>query len=108
MIKWNNFLFNPSTPIDDELRPARINYFASFYVKVDNEDRPNVIVSVSWFRQHPLKNSCGKPLTVWENDIFETSICTLIPIQFVNGRTVSLVDIVGLSNALIVCPCVDF
>ena len=59
MIKWNNFLFNPSTPIDDELRPARINYFASFYVKVDNEDQPNVIVSVSWFRQHPLKTLVG-------------------------------------------------
>ena len=108
MVKWSNFLFNPNTPIADELRPARINYFASFYIKVNNENQANVIVSVSWFQQHPLKNSYGKPLTVWENDIFETNICSLIPIQFINGRTVSLVDIVGLSNALILCPCVDF
>ena len=108
MVKWNNFLFNPSSPIAEELRPARINYFAFFYIKINNEDQPNVIASVSWFQQHPLKHSCGKPLTIWENEIFETSNCTLIPIEFINTRTVTLVDKVGLSNALIVCPCVDF
>ena len=107
MIKWNNLLFNSITSISDELRPARINYFASFFIP-QKKDQPVIIASVSWFQQHPNKNICGKPLTIWENEIFETTMSNLIPIQYIHCRTISLVDIVDVSNALIVCPCVDF
>lgn len=108
MVNCSNVFINPGVLLANELRPARINYFASVSIKINSEDQPTVIASVSWFQQHPLKNSCGKPLTVWESNTFETNICTLIPIQFIGSRTVSIIDTVGYSNGLIVCPCIDF
>ena len=119
LIEFNSFLFNLSTPstststattttVITEQRPVRINYFAAHSIKVNGEDQPNILVCVSWFQKHPLKDSCGKPLTVWEHDIFETGFLTLVPVRYIKCRTISLVDTVGISDALIVCPCIDF
>ena len=43
----------------------------------------HVIAAVLWFKKHPLQDMYEKTLTVWEHEIFETDICTLIPIQFI-------------------------
>ena len=51
-----------------------------------------------------------KPITVWEPDTFETDYHhSVIPIQFIASRTVSLIDEVdGLGSALFVIPCINF
>jgi len=79
MIKWNILLFNSISSISDELRPARINYFASFSIP-QKKDEPVIIASVLWFQQHPLKKICAKPLTNLGNEIFEITMSNLIPI----------------------------
>ena len=43
-----------------------------------------------WFAKNPHQSVCGKPVTVWEHDTFETS--TFLPGSFIKCRTVSLVD----------------
>ena len=54
-------------------------------------------------------NIYGKPITVWENDLFETGVYNLLPVQFILSRTVSLIDNVEeLGNALLVVPCIEF
>ena len=93
MAHWNPELYGlphsstVSTSIIEE-RPARINYFASHSITVQGSQHDTVLFSASWFKYHPSKNVYGKPVTVWECDIFEV---------FGNGV-----------SALLVCPCIDF
>ena len=76
--------------INDESRQARINYSAKVSTLIDGiSDTPGV-VCLSWFKSHVQKMVCGKPVTVWEHDLFE--LCNFIPIKKTNSRTVSLVD----------------
>ena len=49
-----------------------------------------ILASLSWFKHHPQKNVCGKPVTVWEHDDFE--LRSFVPVQHMKCRTVSLVE----------------
>ena len=46
--------------------------------------RDVILFSTSWFKFHPNKDSCGKAVTVWECDIFESQCGHLIPMYFIN------------------------
>ena len=113
MAVWNNQLQpeNDSTCRSDiEYRPTRIEYFARHAIAVDGENQSHVPASVAWFKKHPLQYSCGKPVTVWECDLFEHSYYRLIPVQFILSRTISLIDTVDThgAHALFVVPCINF
>ena len=55
------------------------------------------------------KDSLGKPVSVWECDIFESTGFSLIPIEFIVCHTISLIDTMDDgSHALLVCPCINF
>ena len=75
MAHWNPELYGlprsstVSTSIEE--RPARINYFASHSITVQGSQHDTVLFSASWFKYHHSKNVYGKPVTVWECDIFE-------------------------------------
>ena len=55
----------------EAVRPARINYFAEHSVNVNNTSVTHVVFSVSWFKTHPKQQHNGKPISLWECDIFE-------------------------------------
>lgn len=96
---------------DNLERPARINFFAKHSITVCGRTLTHMLVSLSWFKYHPQKNSCGKPASLWCCDIFEPAgLHSYIPVQFVRSRTISLVENIreGLESVLIVCPCIDF
>ena len=63
-----------------------------------------IMVCMSWFKNHCDKDSCGKPVTIWECDIFD--VCTISPLDVIKCRTVSLVDKLSDStgNVLFVSP----
>ena len=48
------------------------------------------LVSLSWFKTHPQKHKCGKPVTIWEKDLFDE--CNFIPVEDIICRTVTLID----------------
>ena len=73
-----------------ETRPARINYFAKVASLVDGVHCNHVVVYLSWFKHHAQKNKCGKPVTIWEYDLFDEH--GFIPIEHIVCRTVSLID----------------
>ena len=50
-----------------ETRPARINFFSC----VSINSQVIILVSLNWFKSHPQKSECGKPVTVWEHDLFD-------------------------------------
>ena len=69
---WNYQLFGPSTCTssaesseDGEDRPVRINYFAvhTFTLRDTARDVKIILFFASWFKFHPNKDSCGKPVT---------------------------------------------
>ena len=115
MVLWNSKYFGPSPGItnteEQEIRPARINYLAKHTVTVQEERYEHLLVSVSWFKHHPLENIFGKPVSIWECDLFETpGVHSVIPVQFIRSRTVSLIDKIQEHDptVLFVVPCVDF
>ncbi len=102
--------FFPASSITGPDRPARINYFAKHSVLVHEKLRTHLLFSASFFKIHPRRTDLGQPLSIWECDIFESSGISLLPVQFIKCRTVSLVDFLNDSygNVLFVVPCVNF
>lgn len=109
---WNHDLFGTPHPDHQpfEHRPVRIHHFAQHFFHVNGQSQSQIFVSVSWYKMHQGNESAGKPITVWECDIFESSNHNLIPVEFIICRTVSLVDKFGVTgaHALLVCPCTNF
>ena len=51
----------------------------------------------------------GKPLTVWCSSVFETEgVYSIVPVQLVKHRTVSVVTEIENEPVLVMCPCVNF
>ena len=86
------------------LKAARINKFYKHSVSINNEVKDHIRVSLSWFQEHPQMYSCGKPVTIWYKDIFQTE--SLIPVQLISSRAVSLVDKLNGELVLFVVPCI--
>ena len=107
--EWNVRLLGvePKDGENNEKRPVRINYFAKHTPHVGTTPHTHILVHVSWFNSHPQKFTCGKPVTIWEHDIFE--LHNVIPIQLLCSRTVSLVDKLSEyhGHALLVSPLLD-
>ena len=90
--------------LNAETRPARINYFAKVSTLVDGTHHNHIVVCLSWFKCHVQKNLCGKPVTIWEHNLFD--LCNFLPVQNIVCRTVSLVDKLDnvFGNVLFVSP----
>ena len=86
------------------LKAARINQFYKHSVSINNEVKDHILVSLSWFQEHPQRSLCGKPVTIWYKDIFQTD--GLIPVQLISSRAVSLVDKLNGELVLFVVPCI--
>ena len=95
----------------NEEHPARINYFAYHYISVQLRQHNILLFSASFFKAHPSRHMFGKPVTLWECDLFESyGNFSILPIQFIKYRTVSLIDKVNHANAVLVstiiqCTC---
>ena len=62
-------------------RPVQINFFAKHIVTIKNTPITHIMFSASWFKIHPERSHYGKPLSIWECDIFEDAPVTyLIPL----------------------------
>ena len=115
MTIWDSEYFGPSpgnstSASGQEHRPARINFFAKYAIKIRGELSLHLLVSICWYKHHPLKDNYGKPLSVWECDLYEMpGVHSVVPIQFVHNRAVSLVDRISDSDPplLFVIPCVE-
>ena len=70
-----------------ETLPARINYFAKVSAVIDGTPTIQFMVCLSWFKHHVHKDVCGKPVTIWECDL-----CSIVPVDTIKCRTISLVD----------------
>jgi len=92
--------------LNGEVRPARINFFARVSALIDDTPVVHLLVCLSWFMHHVQKDVCGKPVTIWEHNIFEHELCNFLPVQHIKCRTVTLVDKLDdtFGNVLFVSP----
>ena len=97
------------TPTGDFIRPAKINHFLYHNVYIDGVVHSHLLVYLSWYKCHPKVNSIGNPVTVWYEDLFEPyGIHSIIPVQFISCRSVSLKQKLDGETVLFVCPCINF
>ena len=116
MAIWDNELFGlsptmPTTPAAASkivLRAVRINSFFKNVIEINGESKAHLLVSLSWFRHHPKNTELGKTTTVWYHDLFELyGLHSVIPIQFLQSRVVSLIQVLEGESVLFLCPCID-
>ena len=90
--------------LEAETRPARINYFAKVSILVDGEHCNHIVVCLSWYKHHAQSDKCGKPVTIWEHDLFD--LYSFLLVEDITCRTVSLVDKLNemVGNVLFVSP----
>ena len=114
---WDNSLFGTSASIimpnvllpTTTSRAVQINFFCKSFVEINGESKTHLLVSVSWFKTHLRIYDLGKPTTVWYNDLFELDgFHSIIPVQFLQSRAVSLIEQLDNESVLLVCPCIDF
>ena len=55
-------------------RPVHINCFAYHTLKVNGKIYEHSLMCCSWFQLHPNKDTYGKPVTIWEDSLFEISV----------------------------------
>jgi hypothetical protein len=93
-----------------EERPASVKYFAKHTVTIQSVQHTFLLFYCWWPKPRIDKDVFGKPVTVWENDVYELDDCySVIPVQSIACRTISLVDkISNGETVLLVCPCIDF
>ena len=73
-----------------DMRPGHINFFATISVLSNGNLFNPTVVYLSWFAHHDQKNACGKPVTIWEHNLFDSS--SFLSLSAVKCTTVSLVD----------------
>ena len=89
-------------------RAARVNFMVQHSVIIGVKCFTHLLLSLSWYKYHPKMSIFGKPVTLWNCDIFEPSgLHSIIPIQFLQSRAVSVIEKVDSESVLFVCPCVE-
>lgn len=108
MAEWNSTLLEENASVGESCdRPVRINFFIKHTISIGIQTITHLLVFVSWFHHHPKRLFYGKPVSVWEHDIFYRE--NFIPIQLLKQRTVSLVDKINDAegHAIFVSPLLD-
>lgn len=94
----------------EEERPATIKYLAKHAPTIQSTRYTFLLFYCWWYKSRADKDVFGKPVTVWESDIFEQDdYRSILPVQAIKCRTVSLVDKIATGETvLLVTPCIDF
>ena len=90
-------LFPFSTHSDISPRPAEIQFLIrySFEIQSDcgNKHISHTFAVVDWPQVHPAKDSIGKPVQVWCNELYENAINNCyVPIENIVSRIICAVD----------------
>lgn len=90
-------------------RLTRINYFCEHSIVVNGSHKVHLLINLFWLKSHPQKYSLGKPVTLWYQDLSECSIdYDFVPIQFVQCRSVTVVNKVCNESVILSVPVIDF
>ena len=96
--------------LGEDERPATIKYFAKQVVTIQSRKDTFLLFYCWWYKSRTDKDVFGKPVTVWESDIYEQDDCySILPAQAIKCRSISLVDKISTGETvLFIIPCIDF
>ena len=113
MINWNTVLFGPPKQYDNILdpasflhRPVLVHYYIKHSLTVNGEAHWHMFAVVSWLMPHPKHLACGKPVTIWCKDFFD-SISGVAPIQLLSTLCVHSEDTLDGEQVLFVTPLIN-
>lgn len=105
LANWNdNMQIHPSTDPSD-CTPGRVLYYALHSVVIDDEIKQHLFAGVEWYLEHSQRESLGKPLQIWHNNLFcPRGPASFIPVQRIANRFAyhELND-----EKLVICPYVQ-
>ena len=109
--QWNSDFFGPNN-VPDHHRPVLIKYFAEQSVVVNGLTQRHILFAANsmWFKHRPDKDVFGKPVTIWDHDLYEPFGChSIIPVQMIQTRSASLIDQLNTGESvLLTTPCIEF
>jgi hypothetical protein len=80
----SGFISEPFCPGHNQilLRPARINFVLQHGITINSLNLTHVLVSLTWYKYHGKHNVYGKPITVWENDLYMNLMVFTVIFQY--------------------------
>ena len=106
-VYWKYGLFGLSDSFPE--RVARIESFYEHAAVVSGHTTKHMLANLSFFKVHPKHSNYGKPVSVYYHDLYESDgIYSLIPVQFICSRCVSLIDKIDGESVLFTTPVIDF
>lgn len=106
-VSWKYDLFGLSNA--HAVRAARIDSFCEHVVVINGKPVQHMLVNLSFFKVHPKHSDFGKPVFVCYYDLYESDgLYSLIPVQFIKSRCISLVDKLDGESVLFIVPIIDF
>ena len=105
-VHWNTDFFGPNN-VPDHHRPVLIKYFAQHNIIINGHTHRLIAFAAMWFKSRPDKDLFGKPVTVWDHDLYELfGHHSIIPVQMIQSRSVSLIDQLNTGETvLFATPC---
>ena len=101
----NQFPRAHASPSVDSSRPARVNKFCKHVVSINGENKVHLLAFVPWFKRHPLSDTCGKPISLWYDDVYD--YCGFIPVNMFCTRAITSLDKFNGESVLFVVSCVE-
>ena len=87
-VNWNSSIMGPCKEYADipctvsfDLCPVIVQYYAKHTIVAESVSETHLFAVVSWLYPHPNISFLGKPVTLWCNNLFDSSICNIIPVQ---------------------------
>ena len=68
--------------------PAGVKFY-KHVVSINGENKVHLLASVSWFKPHPLSDTCGKPISLLY-DLYD--YCGFIPVKMCCTRAITSLD----------------
>ena len=87
-----------------DLRPVIVQYYAKHTIVAESVSETHLFAVVSWLYPHPNISFLGKPVTLWCNDLFDSSICNIIPVQCLSSLCAYVKDVISHECVIAVTP----
>lgn len=114
MIDWNTTILGPPKSYADipetasfTIRPVVVCYYIKHSLVINNITTWHMFAVVSWLVPHPKNVEFGKPVTVWCKDLYDNSISSIVPVQFLSNLCVYAEDVVDNECVVFVTPLID-
>lgn len=93
-----------ATSIQLKPRPAILHNFVAHAFHANDTVYEHVFASVSWLKEHPAKDTVGKPMEIWWKDLNDDKLEPFIPLQFLICHSIFMNTSHEGQTVYLMCP----